>query len=221
MLNRTHVIGTLAVLLVASIGAGAYYLGVDNGTREAAIAVAPTPAPSNELNAELDRIQVAEKIEDPYERCMAYPNPAEFNWSPSVIEVMCKRLSRRMLGWKEIEDALANKHPELLAQAFDGYLARNEAGEHGFLTWSFWWMFQSSSKWADDITDKWVQADPKSAYALVARGLHYTESAYAARGDDFASKTPAENFVRTHEFVRKARADLQQSLERNPRLIAA
>jgi tetratricopeptide (TPR) repeat protein len=221
MFNRTQSMWLLLLLAVSLVGGLAYYLGIRDGTRSAVVVETPTFKVPDELNAELDRIQAAEKIEDPYERCMAYPNPVEFNWSPNVIEAMCKRLSRRMLGWKEIEDALKLKHPETIDQAFDSYLARNEAGEHGYLTWAFWWMFQSSSKWADDTTNHWVRADPQSAYALAARGIHYSEAAYDARGGKFAGDTPEENFARMHELVDKARADLQASLKLNPRLIAA
>lgn len=221
MLNRTQTTWLLLLLAVPLIGGLAYYMGTRDGARSAVVAEVPTFKIPDGLNAELDRIQAAEKIEDPYERCMAYPNPVEYNWSPDVIEAMCKRLSRHMLGWKEIEDALDQKHPEKIDQAFESYLARNEAGEHGYLTWTFSWMFESSSKWADDTTNKWVKIDPQSAYALAARGIHYAQAAWDARGGHFASETPDENFTRMHELVGKARADLQASLKLNPRLIAA
>lgn len=221
MLNRTQATWLLLLLAIPSIGGLAYFLGIRDGARSAVVVEGPTFKVPDGLNAELDRIQAAEKIEDPYERCMAYPNPVEFNWSPEVIEAMCKRLSRRMLGWKEVEDALDSKHPEKIDQAFESYLARNEAGEHGYLTWTFSWMFESSSKWADDTTNHWVRIDPQSAYALAARGIHYSQAAWDARGSHFASETPEENFARMHEFVGKARADLQASLKLNPRLIAA
>ncbi|MEO7755347.1 MAG: hypothetical protein ABIS07_02120 [Dokdonella sp.] len=220
MLNRSQITSLLLLLAIASVGGVAYYRGIHDGAREAVVE-APKTLAADELNAELDRIQAAEKIMDPYERCMAYPNPAEFKWSPKVIEAMCKQLAWRMLGWTEIEGALEQKHPEKIDQAFEGYRVRNDAGEHGYLTWTLWWMFQSSSKWADDTTNKWVQTDPRSAYALAARGLHYAAAAYDARGEDGVDQTPKENFTRMHEFVRKAQADLHASLQRDPRLIAA
>jgi tetratricopeptide (TPR) repeat protein len=219
--NRTFAIGLLVLLVAASIGVFAYDMGLRHSTNPAA--AAPPARVSDALNAELDRIRVAEKIEDPFERCMAYPNPPEFNWSHALVEAQCRRLSRHMLGWKEIQDALDQGHPARIDQAFDGYFAKNfdEPGQHGFLTWTFWWMFQSSSTWADDATNAWVRSDPQSAYALAARGIHYTESAYAARGDRLYASTPETNVVRMREFAGRARTDLVESLKRNPRLIAA
>jgi len=227
VLNRTRAVALVLGLIVISSGVlFAYRMGVRDGVSEAVTGDAPLPLAhiSDALNAELDRIREVEKIEDPYERCMAYPNPPEFDWSPKVIEAACRKLSRRMLSAKEIEDALDQHHPERLDHAFDGYLAKNfaaQAPEHGFLTWTYWWMFESSSKWAADITERWVRADPQSAYALAARGIHYARAAYDARGTRYASATPDANFTRMRELVGMARRDLEESLERNPRLIAA
>ena len=221
-MNRTRVVWVFGLLVALSVGAVAYRAGVRDGSKNPG-APGAAAAVSDALNAELERIRTAEKIRDPYERCMAYPNPAEFNWSPAAIETMCRRQSRRMLGWKEIEDALNRHHPEIVDQAFESYLSKNyaEPGQHGFLTWTYWWMFQSPSKWTEDTTNHWVESDPNSAYALAARGIHLSQAAYDARGGKRASETPAANFERMHELVERSRRDLERSLELNPRLIAA
>ena len=201
------------VLAVAAVGAAAFWLGrQERGVQAARDA---------RSDAELDRIQAAERETDPYRRCVAYPNPAEFNWSPALVEAMCVRLQRRMLGWKDIQDALDAHQPQALQAAFDGYLARNEAGEHGFLEWTFWWMFQSPSHWADDTTRRWVEADPASAHAHVARGMHLVARAWQARGTDTADKTSESAFADTAGQVAKARAEFEQALQLNARHLGA
>ena len=136
-----------------------------------------------------------------------YPNPDEFHWSPALIESMCKPLARRMLTWQDIVHALDAHHPEEIDAAFDGYQARGEAGEHGYLTWAFWWMFDTPSKWAGDTTRRWVEEDPSSAHALVARGLHRYALAWQARGEDLAVNTSEAKFAAMNAHVDAARAE--------------
>ena len=207
------------VIAVTAAAATAYWLG----RRERTAPVDQTAPVERDarIDAELGRLRAAEQQPDLYRRCIDYPNPDEFDWSPALIESMCKPLARRMLGWKEIENALDGHHPEKLAAAFDGYQARGEAGEHGFLAWTFWWMFERPTKWSGDTTGRWVEEDPASAHALVARGIHETTLAWQARGTDIGANTSPEQFANAAEHVRKARADFEAALKKNPRHIAA
>ena len=178
---------------------------------------------SPQLALELDAIGKAEVIKDPVARCLAYPNPSEFNWDAKIIERRCRQFSAHMMSAGEIWEALNKHQPEVLEQAFDGYATRNfsDPEQHGLLTWTFFWMFQGSGQKIDEMTDKWVEEAPRSAYALTARGIHFAATAYDARGDALARDVPPENFRRMDEFISKARADLDASLEINPKLIVA
>lgn len=213
-MNKSLTIGIGFVLAVAAAAAIAFRLGTQ---QEHTTHVERQAS----FDAELDRIHAAEQQPDLYRRCLDYPNPDEFHWSPALIESMCKPLSRRMLTWQEIRNALDAHHPETLQAAFDAYQARGEAGEHGYLTWAFWWMFETPSKWADDTTRRWVEQDPASAHALVARGLHRAALAWQARGSDTAANTSAEKFAAMAAYVAQARADFEAALKTNPRHIAA
>jgi Domain of unknown function (DUF4034) len=171
---------------------------------------------------EFEQVREAEKISDPVLRCLAYPNLLEFHWDQKVVEAFCRLSLRKMISWEEIKDALDQHHPEIVDKGFGSYLEKTyQPGEHGFLIWSYDKMFQSSSKEVSNVVQRWVELDPKSAYALVARGTHYVASAGDARGGQFASSTPAENFTRMHEFAAKAKVDLKEALRREPRLIVA
>jgi len=215
---------TLAVVLVlvAILGGVAYFL-MPRSAGEAAdsprvvqATISPSAAP------EFARIRSAETITDSEQRCLAYPDPAEFSWDPEVVKAFCHLSTRRMISRNEIKDALDKNHTEWLQQTFDSYLARTfKHGEHGFLTWAYWYMFQNASKEGLELTTRWIEADPNSAYALAARGIHYVEAAYQARGIAFVKDTPPENFERMDVLVVKAKADLLESLRREPRLIAA
>jgi tetratricopeptide (TPR) repeat protein len=222
-MKKMYLTGAAVLLIVCLVAALAYRLGGSDRSRTATPLGTLQSLNLIALSEELKGIRAAEMIEDPLERCLAYPNPPEFQWDRKVVEALCRKAQWRMLTSKQIDDALDQRHPEILDQAFDSYFASNysDADRHGFLTWAFWWMFQSSSKWAADTTQKWVKTDPQSAYALAARGIHYTQAAYDARGGKTERNTPKENFARMSEFAHNARTDLQESLHRNPRLIAA
>jgi tetratricopeptide (TPR) repeat protein len=213
-LKKTLTIAMAFVLVAAAAAAIAFRMG----RHEERVAHVERAA---NFDAELDRIRAAEEQPDLYRRCLDYPNPDEFHWSPALIESMCKPLSRRMLTWQEIASALDAHHPEQLDAAFDSYQARGEAGEHGYLTWAFWWMFQTPSKWAAETTKRWIDEDPASAHAHVARGLHRVALAWRARGSDLAANTSEEKFAAAAAYVDQARADFEAALKENPGHIAA
>lgn len=174
---------------------------------------------------ELDEIRGyldAEKTADRFERCLTYPNPSGSRWDAKVVDAFCRLSLRKMISWKEIKTALDEHRPEVLQRAFDSYLSKTyEPGQHGFLTWTYWWMFQNPSAEEEKVTQQWVDEDPDSAYALVARGTHYVAAAWKTRGSKLAKETSKENFARMNEFLDKAAADFHEALRRNHRLIAA
>jgi tetratricopeptide (TPR) repeat protein len=176
-----------------------------------------------QFSTELERIREAEKIDDPERRCLAYPDPAELHWDANAVAALCRRAGWKMLSWHDIDDALKQHNAAQLDSAFAGYLQQNygDPQRHGYLTWTYFWMFQSPSQWTHDAAERWVAARPDSGFALAARGIHYTEAAWNARGSEYASETPQANFARAAEYVRLARADLTAALQREPRLIAA
>ena len=133
--------------------------------------VAP-PERHSATAAELDEIRGyldAEKTTDRLQRCLTYPNPSGFKWDAKVVDAFCRLSLRKMISWKEITAALDEHHPEVLQQAFDSYLDRTfEPGQHGFLTWTYWWMFQNPSAEEEKVTQQWVEEDPGSAHALAS-----------------------------------------------------
>jgi len=179
-------------------------------------------APSKKFLAELAKIREAEKTEDQVSRCLGYPGLPEFEWDPKIVDAQCRLLSRKMIAWSAIKDALDQKRPEILQNEFDSYSSRTfKPSEHGFLVWTYWWMFQNPSKDELETTNRWVNADATSAYALTARGTHHFAAASAARGGKYIKDTPAENLDRMNEQIALAKADLDAALKLNPKLIAA
>ena len=69
--------------------------------------------------------------------------------------------------------------------------------------------------------DAWVAATPQSFAPYLARGTHYVAAMWARRGEDYASKTAAEDLGAMRDAGHKATADLDRALELRPRLVAA
>ncbi len=182
-------------------------------------AVVPSVA-SAQLIREFQAVLDAEKITDPYQRCLAYPDLPGTSWDKSIVAAYCGLMLRKAVSLEEIDAALKRGETELLEQTFDGYLQRNyEPGQHGFLTWAIIHIFDHGGTF--DVADRWVKADPNSAFALTARATAYIVLAVEARGEKSARDTPKENFRRMEELCEKALVDLNEAARRSHRLITA
>lgn len=63
--------------------------------------------------------------------------------------------------------------------------------------------------------DAWIALFPESYAARLARGLYRLERGLEARGDDYISKTAAQNLAEMNRWLVLARPDLQASLRLN------
>jgi hypothetical protein len=62
------------------------------------------------------------------------------------------------------------------------------------------------------VFDKWVEALPKSYAAHVARGIYYKKVGQAARGEELASKTSAQQFRDMQEALAVSSSELDKSM---------
>lgn len=204
----------LVLLLCASIAAAAYAMWGSSDRID--------QSRSQQFAKEFERIRAAEKIDDKLKRCLAYPDPSEFRWDPEVVRALCALNAHEAISLKEINNALEAGHPEVIDTAFRSYLDRTyQAGEHGFLNWVYTQLFGEESAETTRIAQRWVELDPNSGFALVARGTQFVASAWAARGEELLRDTPGENKLRMLNFAERARVDFNAALEKAPRLISA
>jgi tetratricopeptide (TPR) repeat protein len=212
MTRREMLLAGLAT--VVALGAGIFFMNRNRveGSRP--------PRVSQEFLSRYEKVRAAEKIADPLQRCLAYPDLSEFHWDSDVVMAFCRLSTRKMISWQQVQEAVDSHHTEFLDQEFDSYLVRNyQPGEHGFLTWAFRSAFSKSSEDVLNVAQRWIDQDPDSAFALTARGVHYVARAWEARGGEVAARTPRANFERMETFAAKARADLEEAVRRSPRMI--
>jgi tetratricopeptide (TPR) repeat protein len=71
------------------------------------------------------------------------------------------------------------------------------------------------------LLDEWARASPRSFAPWAARGVYWTQAAYARRGTRWAAETPKSDFAGMRAALRRAMPDLDRALELRPRVLAA
>lgn len=69
--------------------------------------------------------------------------------------------------------------------------------------------------------DDWLKARPNSAWAHYSAGLHWSNMAWDARGNGWASDVPKSAWHKVHIYEGNARAELHKALKLNPRIAPA
>jgi hypothetical protein len=213
----------LILLALVAIGASIRFRHLERTDSAPTVAARKIAKPNSaEMVLEFGLMRSAEKIPNKLRRCLEYPDPPDSQWDRKVVEAYCNLLSRQAITLDAMNKALDEHHADVLETKFDGYSAQNfVVSQHGFLTWVYKDLFESSSAQVKDAAQKWVEENPQSSYALAARGFQESAAAADARGHAYAKDTPQENFDRMKDLAGRAKSDLQMALDRNPNLIAA
>jgi len=206
------------ILMLSLLIAGACALGYQryllSGIR--------SPVSETQFVDEYAKVRAAEAIDDPLQRCRAYPNPLELHWDPKVVDALCKVAARRYVSWREVKKALEEHRYAWLDEVFEGYAKRNaEPDNHGFVITAYRTIFTDASAGSTAALDNWVEAGPENAIALTARGYQLLAAAAEARGTRYLRDTAKEKLRRMRDLASRARADLEHALKAQPRLIAA
>ena len=189
--------------------------------RAAAETFKDAPAPWRDY---LIQARAAERIADPLQRCLAFPDIPGNHWpaghavahcryhfaykAPTLAEIAAMLDGGKLAELEALVDASQQRHfseqdfSEDIHQIFDRAL------------------FDASPE-SDRVTAKWLELAPGSAYANLARGQFLVSSAWDARGGKYASETPRADLRRMSELAGDAIPYLEKSLEINQRLMPA
>lgn len=164
----------------------------------------------------------AERIADPLQRCLSYPDLPGNQWPAGHAEAHCRLHGAHRYTHAEIDGYLDRGEAGELDRQFDAMLERHfsasDFSEGIDLAMEF---LESSSDEAARVSARWLEAAPDSPYANLARGLHLRAAAGKARGGEYASETPRENFVRMSELVGQAIPFYETAIRIEPRLLPA
>lgn len=176
-----------------------------------------------EVHDFLQQVHRAEAISDPLQRCIAYPAPPGSHWSAAVVQANCGYHMQAVMPYQDmkalVESGRAAELDAYLKHAQQKQLTRPDS--RSLLDYIYFSRFLDPSTEALNLIEAWHRQQPKSAFALTARGRVYLERAWQDRGGQYASQTPPENFARMEHWLQLARKDLDQAIAIDPKIIAA
>lgn len=180
----------------------------------------PAPAASKDFDTTWAAVREADKIKDPLRRCMAYPDPPEMHWDNITVRAACARTGFSWMSLDDIRKALDEHRARDVDRAYQTYFEQSRTAKRGLLTVAYR-VFDTHSGDATRTADRWVEAAPRSAFALTARGLNSRARAIDARGTDTIGQTSDERVARMVAILAEARRDFEAALRINPRLLPA
>ncbi len=218
--TRTTKAGILAALLAWPI-AGNAAQAPPIPERAESDTLEQVPAPWRDY---LIRVRAAERIADPLERCLAFPDLPGNRWPEGHATDHCRHhFAYPRPTMAEIAALIdAGKVVELearLGARLQRHFDEREPGEdiHDVFNYG---LFEPDAE-SDRVTAKWLELAPQSAFAHLARGRFLSRSAWVARGSKFAAETPRENMRRMSELVEQAIPFLEKAISLDPKLMPA
>lgn len=177
-------------------------------------------APDN-VRAFLVSAKRAEALADPLARCLAYPDYPGNAWPKGLAAAYCHYEHDPAVTLAMLREALDKHALSALEARYKADLERHFAKD-GFseIIHKDFEIFDASQE-SGQLTQRWLEQTPHSAYALVARATYFDAMAGKARGTDWASDTPEENLQRMREFAAKAIEGFRQAIAIEPRLMEA
>ncbi len=175
--------------------------------------------------AHLLKVREAMRIEDPLQRCLAWPDLPGTQWPASHSAAHCRNhhdpvMAKMDLGWLEARVAAGDLAG--LNAALDAQLARHFQPEPQFHE-AIHYIFDTirADERSNQLTSRWLRLAPEDAYALLARASYYRRMAWKARGGGFAGDTPVAQITRMSELVERAIPLYRKAIALKPRLMPA
>ena len=170
--------------------------------------------------AEIDR---AEAEKDPIQRCLIYPSPPHLDWSPALIDALCRDKFTGGSFAAELKPMIDAREWKKLDAHFAGFLKRHYSGEDPEyrIYRSFPLISWKSDADAERYTSRWLKGAPMSPYANTARAKILMSKAWEIRGGDFARNVPPERMRQAMNLARQASVLLSRAIKQEPRLLPA
>jgi tetratricopeptide (TPR) repeat protein len=170
--------------------------------------------------ADIDR---AEAENDPIKRCLIYPSPPHLNWSPALIEALCRDKFTGGSFAAELKPMIDAREWKKLDAHFAGFLERHYSGEDPEyrLYRAFPLISWKNGSDADRYTLRWVKGAPDSPYANTGRAKILMSQAWELRGGGFIKDVPPERTRRAIGLARQASVLLNRAIKQEPKLLPA
>lgn len=182
----------------------------------------PQNKPPEALAAYFAQVRQAETLQDPEQRCLAYPDLPGNEWPEGAARMRCATVRESPLPLAEIETRLATADGAAwLEQRLETLLDANysDPRQHDRIFHVFA-VFNADAR-AGDVASQWLRQMPHSPFALTAMGKHRAAQGWNSRGSAYVSKTSEAQLKRMSQLFAGAVPLLTEALEREPRLTPA
>jgi tetratricopeptide (TPR) repeat protein len=179
----------------------------------------PFAAAPPELRAFFIAAMAADTIADPLSRCLAFPDLPNNRWPDGLAVAHCHLAFDPSISLDMVKGYLERNDYDGLDALFQADLAKHFSKENFRETIHRDFDGFDGSPESNRVSRLWLDKAPKSAFALAARGTHLGNEAWKERGGKWASETPAANMERMSLLASLAIDLLEQSVEREPKLI--
>lgn len=178
------------------------------------------PAPWRDY---LIQARAAERIADPLQRCLAFPDLPGNHWPAGHAAAHCRiHYAMKPITPADIDAMLDRGELAQLEKLLDERLQLHfsKAGFSEII-------HDDLNFWVDDagrngrIAEKWLKLAPKSAYANAAYASFLFHSAWKARGEASVGNTPRTNFARMSELAELAIPYFEKAISQNRQLLPA
>ncbi|HEY4143561.1 tetratricopeptide repeat protein [Pinirhizobacter sp.] len=129
------------------------------------------------------KVRTAEKIRDPLQRCLAYPDPPGMHWHADTTTAYCRYRTQPIITMAQAKDLVARGRAAELDRILAGYRDAQlhdpaHAGllEHAYIALDF----ECSCTESRPMIDAWMKQRPDSAFALAASGIAHQGEAQRA-----------------------------------------
>ncbi len=169
------------------------------------------------------RAQAAVKLQDPLQRCLAFPDLPGNAWPEGHAAAHCRNhFALEEVPAAEIRAALdaggAVALDARLQALLERHFDRDDPREDIHYVFD---ALRDAGPDMDALSRQWLRQAPDSAYAHLARAVHLDSAAWAARGGKYAAETPAGNLRRMSEIAGQAVLMYERAVEIEPRLMPA
>lgn len=168
----------------------------------------------------LGRVATAEAIDDPIQRCIAYPALPGIVWTDEHIKAHCRYHHEPILSFENMQE-LANKGDfQTLEATFTDYQMRHERTEDQseIIHRAF---EQISTEHAGELTAAWLAHSPENVFAITARAEYLRTMAWKARGARYSADTPKAQMNVMSAIVQQAIPLYQKAIKLDPKLLPA
>lgn len=164
----------------------------------------------------------ADRLADPLQRCLAFPDLPGTRWPPGHAEAHCRFHAISVMEFGDIAAYVDRGDADGLEKRMQAYLAKHFSEENfGEDIHEVFGPLGEADAETDRISARWLALAPESAYANLARARFYQGSAWNARGSKWASRTPRDNMLRMTEFVDLAVPLFRKAIAIEPKLMPA